>query len=109
MLLLGNNFFLLEVRAFSHLLVNGNVADTLLFGSFLIWAIADLILMEKRQQRSSSPLKASWVNDVIVIAIGTTVCAILAMYLHGYLIGIPLNAHNSQYLAYGRRRVGWLL
>lgn len=76
--------------AFSHLLVNGNLADILLFGTFLVWAIVDLISMKKRQQRVVSPLKASWVNDVIVIVVGTVVCAIFAMFLHGYLIGIPL-------------------
>ncbi|MCJ2376093.1 NnrU family protein [Vibrio sp. ZSDZ34] len=76
--------------ALSHLLVNGNLADILLFGAFLVWAIADLISMRKRQQRVVSPLKATWVNDVIVIVIGTVVSAIFAMYLHGYLIGIPL-------------------
>lgn len=76
--------------AFSHLLVNGNLADILLFGSFLVWAIVDLISMKKRQQRVVSPLKASWINDVIVVVVGVVVCAIFAMFLHGYLIGIPL-------------------
>ncbi len=78
--------------AFSHLLVNGNLADILLFGSFLVWATVDLISMRKRQQRVVSPLKASWVNDVAVIVVGTVVCAIFAMFLHGYLIGIPLTS-----------------
>lgn len=76
--------------AFSHLLVNGNLADILLFGSFLVWAIVDLISMKKRQQRVVSPLKASWINDVIVVVVGVVVCAVFVMFLHGYLIGIPL-------------------
>lgn len=76
--------------AFSHLLVNGNLADILLFGSFLAWAIVDLISMKKRQQRVVSPLKASWVNDVIVIVVGTVFYAIFVIFLHSYLIGVPL-------------------
>ncbi|MBC7002735.1 NnrU family protein [Photobacterium sp. BZF1] len=76
--------------AFSHLLVNGNLADILLFGSFLVWATVDLISMRKRHQRVVSPLKTSWVNDVIVIVLGTIVYGTFAMFLHGYLIGIPL-------------------
>lgn len=76
--------------AFSHLLVNGNVADVLLFGSFLIWAVVDLISMKKRQQRVVSPLKESWVNDVLVVVVGTAVFALFVVFLHGYLIGVPL-------------------
>jgi uncharacterized membrane protein len=76
--------------AFSHLLVNGNLADILLFGSFLAWAIVDLISMKKRQQRVVSPLKASWVNDVIVIVVGTVFYVIFVIFLHSYLIGVPL-------------------
>lgn len=76
--------------AFSHLLVNGNLADILLFGSFLVWATVDLISMRKRQQRVVSPLKASWVNDVVVIVLGTVVYGIFAMFLHGYLVDTPL-------------------
>ncbi|MBD0786320.1 NnrU family protein [Vibrio sp. Y2-5] len=76
--------------AFSHLLITVSVADMLLFGSFLVWATVDLISMRKRQPRVVSPLKASWVNDVAVIVLGTVVYAIFAMFLHGYLFGVPL-------------------
>ncbi|MDR9829018.1 NnrU family protein [Vibrio sp. FNV 38] len=76
--------------AFAHLLVNGNLADILLFGSFLVWAIIDLFSMRNRQQRVVSPFKHSWVNDVIVIVLGTVVCGFFMMFLHGYLIGIPI-------------------
>ncbi len=74
----------------SHLLVNGTFADILLFGSFLVWAVIDLISMKKRQQNFMSPLNASWVNDVIAIVIGTTVYFLFAKYLHGFFIGVPL-------------------
>lgn len=76
--------------AFSHLLVNGSLADILLFGSFLVWSIVDLISMKKRPQRVVSPLKASWVNDVIVIVAGAAIYAIFVRFLHGSLIGVPL-------------------
>lgn len=82
--------FAVILWSFSHLLVNGNLADILLFGSFGIWAVIDLISMRTRQPKVVSPLKASWINDVIVIVLGTAVCGIFAMYLHGYLIGMPL-------------------
>ncbi len=76
--------------SFSHLLVNGNLADILLFGSFLVWAVIDLVSMKKRQQKFMSPLNASWVNDVIAIVIGTVVYVLFAKYLHAIFIGVPL-------------------
>ena len=37
--------------ALAHLLVNGNLADVLLFGSFLAWAVANRIAVGKRVVR----------------------------------------------------------
>ena len=37
--------------ALAHLLANGTVADVLLFGSFLAWAVADRISLKHRPQR----------------------------------------------------------
>ncbi len=76
--------------SFSHLLVNGNQADILLFGSFLVWAVLDLISMKKRQQKAVSSLTPSWVNDVLAIVIGTVIYVVFAKYLHSILIGVPL-------------------
>lgn len=76
--------------AFSHLLVNGRIADLMLFGSFFVWAVIDLVSMKKRQQRVVTPLKASWVNDVIAIVIGSVVYGLFVKFLHASLIGIPL-------------------
>ena len=37
-----------KIWAFAHLLVNGSLADVILFGSFLAWAVADRISMKRR-------------------------------------------------------------
>lgn len=40
-----------KLWAVSHLLVNGMLADVILFGAFLAWAVLDRISMKKREQR----------------------------------------------------------
>ena len=37
-----------KLWAFAHLLANGNLADVILFGSFLAWAVADRISLKGR-------------------------------------------------------------
>ena len=53
--------------ALAHLLVNGALADVLLFGGFLTWAVADRISMKHRQMRSIPQAPARPINDVIAI------------------------------------------
>ena len=40
-----------KLWAVAHLLVNGMLADVLLFGSFLAWAVVDRISLKRRPQR----------------------------------------------------------
>ena len=53
--------------AAAHLLTNGSVADLLLFGTFLVWAIAVRISLGRRPARPIRVLPSSRVNDVIVV------------------------------------------
>ncbi|MGB5445901.1 MAG: NnrU family protein [Psychromonas sp.] len=76
--------------AVSHLLVNGNLADLLLFGSFFIWAVADLISMRHRVSRPLPGLKKSPVNDLIIVAAGGIMYALFVTFLHKLLIGIAI-------------------
>lgn len=82
--------FAVILWALSHLLVNGNLADILLFGSFFVWAVADLISMKRRVSRPLPGLKESAVNDVIIVIAGLGLYGLFIVYLHGVLIGIPL-------------------
>ena len=56
-----------------NLLVNGALADVLLFGTFLIWAVVDRVSMKQRATRPVPGLKNSKVNDAIVIVIGLSI------------------------------------
>ncbi len=76
--------------AAAHLLVNGNLADLLLFGSFFIWAIADRISMTHRTQRPLQGFPPSRFSDAIAIAAGLGLYLAFLFGVHGWLIGVPL-------------------
>lgn len=76
--------------ALSHLLVNGNIADLLLFTSFFAWAVADLISMRNRASHPLPGLKKSAINDAIIVIAGLALYGIFVVFLHHILIGIPL-------------------
>ena len=79
----------LKTWAFAHLLANGDVASVLLFGSFLTWAVADLIAV-KRQGRSAAVAQPKIAADVGAVVIGLAVFALIYFKLHVYLSGMPL-------------------
>jgi uncharacterized membrane protein len=76
--------------ALAHLLVNGTLADVLLFGSFLAWAVADRISLKRRVARpiATAPV-APW-NDVIAVVGGLALYAVTVLWLHRVVIGVPL-------------------
>jgi len=77
--------------ALSHLLVNGMLADVVLFGGFLAWAVFDRISVKRRTAPSTQPqLPATVFNDVIVIVGGLGLYAAFAFWLHPILIGVPV-------------------
>lgn len=76
--------------ALAHLLVNGTVADVVLFGAFLAWAVADRISLKRRAPRPAPALPRSGWNDAIAIAAGLGLYVAFLFWLHPLLIGIPL-------------------
>ncbi len=74
--------------AIAHLMVNGTLADVLLFGSFLIWAVAERISLKGRVARPLSGAPESRSNDVIVIVVGLLLYVAFVFWLHEMLFGI---------------------
>lgn len=74
--------------AAAHLLTNGSVADLLLFGIFLVWAVAVRISLEHRPARPIRVLPSSPANDVIVVVGGLALYAIFMFWLHARLFGV---------------------
>jgi len=79
-----------KLWAFAHLLANGMLADVLLFGAFLVWAVLDRISMKHRTQRPVPGIPPSPANDLVAVAGGLALYAAFVLWLHGWLIGIPL-------------------
>jgi uncharacterized membrane protein len=75
--------------ALSHLLVNGTVADVLLFGGFLAWAVADRIAVGKRvAARRTVAAPASRWNDVIAVVLGLVLYVLFVRWGHAALFGV---------------------
>ena len=85
-------FTAVKIWAFAHLLVNGALADVLLFGCFLTWAVAGRISMKYRRQRPLPELLDGPVNDLIAIVVGFVIYLLFLFILHSRLIGIALIA-----------------
>jgi len=79
--------------ALAHLLANGNLADLVLFGAFLLWALADRISLFYRLAlpvQGASPGKR---NDLIAIVLGLACYLGFLFWAHAWLFGVaPLRA-----------------
>lgn len=80
-----------KLWAFAHLLSNGMLADVLLFGGFLAWAVADRASFRYRAEKPVPQAAApSSRNDLIAIIGGLAVYVVFALWLHVQLIGVPV-------------------
>lgn len=77
-----------KLWAVSHLLANGMLADVVLFGAFLAWAVADRISLKRRPVRALPAAPASKLNDVIAVVGGIALYGLFAMVLHARWIGV---------------------
>jgi len=79
--------------AFAHLLANGNLADLLLFWSFLIWAVADLISLKYRPAPPVEGAPPGKFNDLIAIVAGLGLYGVFLFWAHAWLFGVaPLGS-----------------
>ena len=80
-----------KLWALAHLLVNGSLADVLLFGGFLAWAVADRIAVGKRavQRRPMVMGAPSPVNDVLAVVGGLALYVLFVAWAHQRFIGVP--------------------
>ncbi|MGH8177024.1 MAG: NnrU family protein [Steroidobacter sp.] len=74
--------------ALAHLLANGALADLLLFGGFLAWAVADRISFKRRMQRPVRGAPASRFNDAIAVVVGLALYFVFMNWLHVRWIGV---------------------
>jgi uncharacterized membrane protein len=74
--------------ALAHLLANGALADVLLFGGFLAWAVADRISVGKRPPRAIAGAPPSRYNDAIAVIGGLVLYVVFIAWLHARWFGV---------------------
>lgn len=77
-----------KLWAFAHLLANGTLADVVLFGSFLAWAVVDRISMKRREQLPVPGAPPSKWNDAIAVVVGLVLYVAFVRWLHVWLFGV---------------------
>ena len=77
-----------KLWAVAHLLANGALADVLLFGAFLAWAVADRISLSRREPRPVPAAPASRWNDLIAAVVGLGLYVAFVFGGHLWLIGV---------------------
>ena len=78
-----------KLWAFGHLLATGTLADMVLFGAFLLWAVLDFRaarLRDRAQGTVYPPGTAS--GTVVAVVVGAVAWAVFAFWLHAAWIGV---------------------
>lgn len=77
------------VWAAGHMMATGFLHDVVLFGAFLVWAVADFIAGRRRDRVENTRYAAGTAKgDIGAVVIGVIVWALFAFWLHGLLIGV---------------------
>ena len=78
-----------KLWAFSHLLVNGKLADLVLFGAFLAWAVACFIAARKRDRAAGTQYPPGTpLGTGVVVIVGVMAWVGFVLWLHAALIGV---------------------
>lgn len=77
-----------KLWAVAHLLANGTLADVLLFGGFLAWAVADRISLKRRAVRAIPGAPPGPANDAIAVVAGLALYGLFVWRAHAWLIGV---------------------
>jgi len=79
----------IKVWALGHLLATGMLHDVVLFGAFLVWAVAGFTVSRRRDRRNAVVYAQGTLSgDILAIALGTGLWALFAFYLHARWIGV---------------------
>lgn len=78
-----------KVWALAHLISNGNLADVLLFGSFLLWAVMSFRAARQRDRAQGTVYApGTAVGTGIALVVGAVAWAGFAFWAHTLLIGV---------------------
>lgn len=75
--------------AAAHLLANGNRANAVLFGSFLLWAVLSFRAARERDRAARTLYPAGTASGTaMTVLVGVAAWAVFAFWAHGLLIGV---------------------
>ena len=78
-----------KVWALAHLLANGTLADVLLFGGFLAWAVFDFRAARRRDRAAGTVYPPGTpAGTAAAIGVGVAAWAVFALWGHAALIGV---------------------
>ena len=78
-----------KLWAFAHLLSNGTLADIVLFGAFMVWAVVDYRSARRRDRVGGVVYPpGTTARDAIAIVVGAAAWLAFGLWLHGPLIGV---------------------
>ena len=78
-----------NVWALAHLLANNTLADLLLFGSFLVWAVLDFRSSRQRDRAAGTVYPPGTAGrTVAAVALGVLLWVVLAFGAHQWLFGV---------------------
>ena len=73
----------------ARLIANGSAADVVLFGAFLVWALADLTSAYDRDRRNAVVYPTpNWGATIGAIVVGVVLWGLLIGGLHLWLFGV---------------------
>ena len=76
------------IWSFVHLIANGDLRSIMLFGSFGVYALIDIIF-SKKVLTTNNTTNYTLTKDIIVVIIGLLVYAII-VYFHRYIAGVVI-------------------
>ena len=71
----------------AHLLANGDTRSIALFGSLGIWAVLEIVLINRRDGPREKPGAVAITSDLVVVAIAAVAFAVI-FYFHAALFGV---------------------
>jgi len=74
--------------ALGHLLANGKRVDVYMFGTFLVVALADIVMSELRGKRPSH--QPNMRSDMIAVLVGMILYVIFLLGFHPYVLNLPV-------------------
>lgn len=78
-----------KLWAFGHLLATATLADAVLFGAFLVWAVLDFGAARRRDRALGTPYPPGHLGGTVVaVVVGVLGWAAFAFWLHAAWIGV---------------------